>query len=109
MSESGLVDIQSHTVDHFDLDTLGWDDQDYQLRQSQLDIARITGKIPYVLSYPSGCRNGSTLKLAPEYYAFGIDMNGGTWHIEGGSDNFKVDRIYVSRYTTIGEFANKVS
>ena len=109
MSESGLVDIQSHTVDHFDLDTLGWDDQDYQLRQSQLDIARITGKIPYVLSYPSGCRNGSTLELAPQYYAFGIDMNGGTWHIEGDSDNFKVDRIYVSRYTTIDEFANKVS
>lgn len=109
MSDSGLVDIQSHTVDHYELDTLGWDDQEYQLRQSRLDIARITGKLPYVLSYPRGRRNGSTLELAPEYYAFGIDMNGGTWHIEGGGDNFQVDRLYVSRNTTLSEFANLVS
>lgn len=109
MSDSGLVDIQSHTVDHDELDTLDWDGQEYQLRQSQLDIARITGKLPYVLAYPRGSRNGSTLELAPEYYAFGIDMNGGTWRIEGGGDNFQVDRLYVSRSTTLSQFAELVS
>ncbi len=109
MSASGLVDIQSHTVDHHELNTLGWDDQEYQISQSQMDIARITGKVPYVISYPNGSRDSNTLEIAPQYYAYGIDMNGGTWQIEGGIDNYKVDRIYISRYTTLDEFAGKVS
>ncbi len=102
MSESGLVDIQSHTVNHDELETLNYEEQAYQMSQSQLDIARITGKIPYVLSYPSGSRDDNTLELAPEYYSFGIDMNGGIWHIEG--DYFQVDRIYVSRFDTLDEY-----
>lgn len=102
LSDSGLVDIQSHTVDHYELATLSYDEQAYQMAQSQLEIARITGKIPYVLSYPTGIRDGNTLELAPEYYSFGVDMNGGVWRIE--EDYFKVDRIYVSRFDTLDEY-----
>ena len=102
LSDSGLVDIQSHTVDHYELATLSYDEQAYQMAQSQLEIARITGKIPYVLSYPTGSRDDNTLELAPEYYSFGVDMNGGVWRIE--EDYFKVDRIYVSRFDTLDEY-----
>lgn len=103
MSGSGLVDIQSHTVDHFDLNTLTREDQEYQLSQSRLDLARITGKIPHTLCYPSGARDENTLELAEEYYTFGVDMNGGVWIIE--EDYYKIDRIYVSREDTITSFA----
>lgn len=107
MSDSGLVDIQSHTVDHYELATLSREDQDYQLRQSQLDIARITKRIPYVLSYPSGSYNDTTVSIGQSYYTFGIKMNGGKWTIEG--DYFYVDRLYVSRSTTLDGFASLLS
>ena len=103
MSDSGLVDIQSHTVDHFDLNTLTREDQEYQLSQSRLDLARITGKLPHTLCYPSGARDENTLELAEEYYTFGVDMNGGVWIIQ--EDYYKIDRIYVSREDTVSSFA----
>jgi peptidoglycan/xylan/chitin deacetylase (PgdA/CDA1 family) len=106
MSDSGLVDIQSHTVDHDELETLSREDQEYQVSQSRLDIARITGKLPMVLAYPSGSRNSDTLSLAEQYYGFGIDMNGGTWNTSGS--RYQVDRIYISRYDTLDDFINKV-
>ena len=102
LSRSGLVDIQSHTVSHEELSTLSYEAQEQELAQSRLELARITGKIPYALAYPSGERDEDTLTLAPEYYSFGLDMNGGTWTIAG--DYFRIDRIYVSRYTTLEEF-----
>lgn len=106
MSDSGLVDIQSHTVDHYELSDLSREDQEYQMAQSRLDVARITGKIPNVIAYPTGKRNDDTLSLAEQYYEFGIDMNGGLWTIE--NDYYKVDRIYVSRYTGLGDFKAKI-
>lgn len=106
LSDSGLVDIQSHTVDHHELSSLSREDQEYQMVQSRLDVARITGKIPNVIAYPTGKRNDDTLSLAEQYYEFGIDMNGGLWTIE--NDYYKVDRIYVSRYTGLGDFKAKI-
>ena len=107
MARSGLVDVQSHTVDHYDLNELSYSEQEYQLRQSWLDVLRITGKMPYVVSYPEGMRDGNTLEIAPQYYSFGVDMNGGMWTI--GEEFFKVDRIYISRFDTLGEFIDKIS
>lgn len=105
MSDSGLVDIQSHTVDHYELADLSWEDQEYQLSQSRLEIARITGRVPYALAYPSGSRSGDTLDLAMEYYDFGIDMNGGTWYTEADErDFYQVDRIYISRENGVEGF-----
>ena len=103
MSESGLVDIQSHTVNHPELDTLSYDEQKQELAGSRLELARITGRIPYVIAYPSGSRNDDTLTLAPEYYSLGVDMNGGLWYT--GESWFKVDRIYISRWDTLDDFA----
>lgn len=107
MSDSGLVDIQSHTVDHYELATLSAEDQEYQLGQSQLEIARITKKIPYVISYPSGSYNDTTVNIGHKYYTFGIKMNGGKWTIAG--DYFYVDRLYVARSTTLDSFASLLS
>lgn len=106
LSDSGRVDIQSHTVDHLELPVLSREDQEYQLTQSRLDLARITGKVPYVICYPTGERNDTTVELAQNCYDFGIDMNGGLWTIQ---DNYyRVPRIYISREDTIDSFAAKV-
>lgn len=82
LSDSGLVEIQSHTVNHNELPTLSREDQEYELTQSRLDLARITRKIPSVLCYPSGERSDTTVELTQTYYDFGVDMNGGLWTIQ---------------------------
>lgn len=99
MSDSGLVSIQSHTVNHPALAELSAEEQEEELKQSQLDIARITGRVPYALSYPTGSYNATTIEIGRKYYKFGVKMNGGNWHI--GSDFFAVDRLYAARSTTI--------
>lgn len=106
LSDSGLVEIQSHTVNHNELPTLSREDQEYELTQSRLDLARITRKIPSVLCYPSGERSDTTVELTQTYYDFGVDMNGGLWTIQ---DNlYRIPRIYISRYDTLSSFTAKV-
>lgn len=106
MSDSGLVSIQSHTVTHPQLDTLSYDEQQDQLYRSWLAITRYAGKEPIAIAYPEGRRNSDTVALTEEYYRLGIDMNGGLYTT--GSDETTIPRYYVSRYTTLSEFAAMV-
>ncbi len=102
MSDSGLVDIQSHTATHQQLATLTAEEQEEELSRSRLEIARVTGKLPYVLAYPNGSYDSDTLALAARYYQFGMKMNGGSWYI--GENRYEVDRIYISRYDTLSDY-----
>ena len=104
MSDSGLVSIQSHTVNHPALAELGAEEQEEELRQSQLDIARITGKIPYALSYPTGSHNDTTIELGKKYYAFGIIASGGKWVTDG--QFYTIPRLYAARTTTMDTYSS---
>lgn len=107
MSTSGLVSIQSHSYSHPDMDGLDYESTQYEMAQSKKLITRIAGKEPIVLCYPTGRYNGYTLQLGPDYYMFGIKMNGGLYNT---SDNpFLVNRYYVSRYTDLYSFAAYLS
>ncbi len=107
MSTSGLVSIQSHTYSHAYLDELDYGKTQYELAQSKKIITRIAGKEPIVLCYPSGRYSGYTLELGPDYYMFGIKMNGGLYNTS--ADPFLVNRYYVSRYTDLYSFAAYLS
>ena len=107
LSQSGLVSIQSHTVNHPYLSDLSREEQEQQLVQSKLDILRITGKEPYALCYPSGKYNQDTLDLVEEHYLVGVKMNGNDY-ITGGHPG-EINRWYVSRYTTLSEFRSMIS
>ncbi len=107
LSDSGLVSIQSHTVTHRELSTLSDEEQLIEIRDSKLDVARMTGREPHVLCYPSGDRNETTRELTGQYYNFGIDMNGGLYTT--GDERTTVSRYYVSRYTSLDEFASMIS
>lgn len=103
MSTSGLVSIQSHSYSHPDMDGLDYEGTKYEMEQSKKVITRIAGKEPLVLCYPTGRYNDYTLQLGPDYYMFGIKMNGGLYNT---SDNpFLVNRYYVSRHTDLYSFA----
>lgn len=108
LADSGLVSIQSHTVSHRELATLSTSEQNQELYESQLAVARITGRTPYVICYPSGSFNGTTTDLGEEYYTFGLKMNGGRWTTDN-DDLLTIERHYVSRSTNLDSFAGLVS
>jgi len=103
MAASGLVSFQSHTVSHPDyLNALSRQDQEYELRQSALDVAALTGKIPTVICYPVGNFSETTLELARQYYQMGINMNGNEYIT--GEDRYKVDRYFIDRQDPLSTF-----
>ena len=102
MADSGLVSIQSHTQDHKELASLSAEQQKQQFAQSQLAIARMTGRIPSVLSYPSGSYDGNTLSLAPEYFDMAVKSRGGLWTVQ--NNFFEIDRYPVYRDTGMSSF-----
>lgn len=102
MADSGLVSIQSHTQDHKELASLSADQQKQQFAQSQLSLARITGRIPSVLSYPSGSYDANTLELAPEYFDMAVKSRGGLWTVQ--NNFFEMDRYPVYRDTGMHSF-----
>ena len=106
MSDSCLVSIQSHTQTHPYLPGLDRETQEWELEYSKLVLTRITGKEPYVICYPAGNVNADTLELAERHYRMGVDM-GNYWYTTG-DDPYLVRRWYVSRYLTLGAFAQLV-
>lgn len=107
MADSGLISIQSHGYTHDDMDTMDAATTEYELSESQKAITRITGRVPYVLCYPTGKYNDNTLSLIGDYYQFGIKMVGGQYNTS--DDPYLVNRFYVSRYTDIYTFASYLS
>lgn len=102
MAQSGLVSFQSHTVTHPYLRGQSREMQEYELAQSRMDIAAITGKLPTVICYPSGSFDETTLELARQYYQMGINMNGNEYIT--GEDPYRVDRYYIRRQDGLGTF-----
>ena len=102
VSQSGLVSIQSHTVTHPYLSQLSAEEQQWELEQSRLAVTRITGQIPYVICYPSGDYDATTLELARSCYRMGIDMNGGDYWT--GDDPYEVSRWYFARSHSLEAF-----
>lgn len=104
MADSGLVSIQSHGYTHDDMDAMSEETLEYELGESKKEITRLTGRIPYVLCYPTGKYSDLTLEVAARHYLFGIKMVGGLYNT--ADDPFLVNRFYVSRYTDIASFAS---
>ena len=107
LSDSGLVSIQSHTMTHDLLDEMNEEKLIYQLKESQLTIARLTGKVPYTICYPVGHNNVLTREVAARYYDFGVLMNGGGYTT--GTDPLLVPRYYVDRQTDLWTFRSMAS
>ncbi len=106
MSDSGLVSIQSHTVTHGYLDGM---DEEQLVREhydSMIALARITGKQPFVLCYPSGRSSSASRQITAQYYEFALNMTGPRY--ETGDDPYRIWRSYISRDTDIYTFLSKI-
>lgn len=107
MDASGLVSFQSHTVTHEFLSTRTAEQLEYELLQSKIQLARLTGKESFVLCYPTGKYSQASLEATEKYYQFGLLMSGPTYVT--GDDPLTITRKYVSRSTSLESFKNMVN
>lgn len=105
---SGLVSFLSHTVSHPFLTELGQKELEEELERSRLTLLRLTGTMPSVLVYPNGDNDEGVREAAARYYDMGVIMTDGRCYVTG-NDPYVVSRDYVSRYTTLEEFAGMIS
>lgn len=108
MSDSGLVSIQSHSYTHGDMSAMDEETLEYEITETKKVIARITGKAPYVLCYPSGDYSNLTIEVARKHHMFGLKMVGGLYNTSD-DEPFEVSRYYIARSTGIYDFAAYIS
>lgn len=99
MSESGLVSIQSHTMSHNFLDTMYEKQLRHENYDSMLALARLTGKQPFVMCYPTGKSSAYSRRITAEYYQFGLNMTGPCYVT--GEEPYYIFRYYVRRDTSV--------
>lgn len=103
LSDSGLVSIQSHTVNHRVLRGLSAEEQRMEMEQSKLLVTRMTGREPFVISYPTGVYDENTLVSAKEFYRFGVIVLRGDYIT--GTDPWTIRRYNVRDTTTMEDLA----
>ncbi len=102
MNQSGLVSFQSHTATHPYLDELSEDQLREEFSRSKKMLCELLNKEPFVLCYPSGRYSSLSLKIAREYYSFGLLMSGGRSY-STSDDPLCIRRDYVARSTTLSD------
>lgn len=108
LSRSELVQIQSNTMSHSQLDMVDQDQQDYELNQSKLEITRRTNQIPYVLAYPHGTSTSFVdSQIENGLYRFGLKETG-MRAFNTSDDCYTVWRFYPTRSTTLEQYAELV-
>lgn len=107
MWDSGLVSFLSHTVSHPFLTELGEEELTEEMERSRLALLHLTGTMPSVLVYPNGDNNALVREVTARYYDMGVIMTDGLCYVTG-NDPYTVSRYYVSRYTTLEEFADMI-
>lgn len=109
MKESGLIDIQSHTVTHPRLATLSSDEIYNELYNSKKYLKDNLDIDSEVICYPYGSFNNTVLNLSKEVgYKYGLAMDGGVYHTSIHKNIYSIPRIYANRSMSMPTFINYV-
>lgn len=104
MDKNGMQ-IECHTVDHKDLDTLPYKKQLSELSDSKSKLEALLGRKVDYIAYPSGKYDDNTLKAAKEVgYKICFKMNGGIGQI--GDNVYEFPRTFVG--DDLQDFINRV-
>lgn len=106
MSDSGLVEVASHSLTHPYLSTQSVDTQYDELYESMVWITRFTGKQPTTFIYPYGDTTSLAIKMIDEdhVYRFGVMMLGYESY-NTSDDPAKVYRFFPQVDTSIDDYA----
>jgi len=102
------VQIESHTVTHRDLDTLSYNDQYKELKDSKSFLENLLGRSIDYIAYPSGKYNNNTLKAAEAAgYKMGLTTNG-RWS-DKSDGILTLDRVYISTFFSMTVFKDRLT
>lgn len=102
------IDIESHTVDHEDLDKLNYEKQLEELKNSKAYLEKLLNKDIKYIAYPTGKYNKDTLKAAKESgYLMAVTTNG-TWS-DKSDGIYTLDRVYISANASKEEFIRRIT
>ena len=106
MSDYG-IDIESHTDNHVYLDTLSYDKQLKELKDSKEKLEKILGKEVTSIAYPYGNYNEDTMKATIDAgYTFGFTTNKGL--AKRTNNKVELNRIYVSSNYSLDLFKERL-
>lgn len=103
MAESGVIEIESHTVSHSDLTKIGDEKLVRELRESQRIIKAKIGRSPQFLAYPYGNFNDKVVDVMKE-----LGYKAGFTVIRGSNaffyNNYSLSRSMVYNSEKLGDF-----
>ena len=98
MKDSGLVEIDSHTLSHPYLDEISAEQVTSELVDSKKWFKDNLDIDSTVICYPSGRRNQTVLSVAKENYKYGLLMDGDNFNYNSNTSNmYLIPRIYARR------------
>lgn len=106
--EANGIDIESHTVNHEQLDKLTYNEQVSTLKNSREYVEKVLGKQKTYIAYPFGKWNYDTIKAVKDA---GYSM---VFTTESGWSNknqgiYELHRVYVSANHDIKEFERRIT
>lgn len=101
MSDSGLVQFGSHTLDHPSLTGLSEQGIREQFSGTSWLISEITGKPVTTVAYPSGDYNETVMDVAREFYQFAYTTDDDSYY---GQDAMMLPRYAILRDTSLATF-----
>jgi len=105
INESGLVDIQSHSVSHRYLSRLTPEESKKEIVDSKQVLKELLDVDSTVFCYPIGDYNKAVVDFVKENYDYGLNMLGGIYHSTMHS-KYNIPRIYANRSMPMSTFIN---
>ncbi len=101
-----IISFQSHTLNHPDLSKIKRDELENECVLSKSLIEELTGEPVYVISYPYGKYNGVVVDTVSRSYDYAVTTKTGIYGRT--DDNYRICRIRVGRFDTLGSFVSKL-
>lgn len=103
--DAGGMRIESHTVDHPDLNTLSYKQQYKELTKSKAELETLLGRPVNFVAYPSGEYDSNTIKAAKKAgYKMCFKMKGGIGSID--DSKYEFPRFFVGE--NLNDFISRV-
>jgi peptidoglycan/xylan/chitin deacetylase (PgdA/CDA1 family) len=105
MINSGIIDVQSHTLSHPKLSLLNNDEMNKEIINSKNALKDLFNIDSKVFCYPYGIYNNKVLDITKKNYEFALDMDGGIYY-SNKHNEFEIPRIYANRSMPMEVFIN---
>jgi len=105
INESGIVDIQSHTLSHRYLTRIPIDEASKEIIDSKVALKDLLDVNSTVFCYPIGDYNNKIVDIVKENYTYGLNMLGGIYNSKTHS-KYNIPRIYANRSMSMTTFTN---